>query len=187
MWWANAWNVFRRAPSRVGRGRRAAVNFVVCFGWGDFFFRAFHEFTFSNSFVDSVSEQPAWTRRRRSDSQPIFPPRTRAHLSQPGVPFSVLLPENLASAVDQHSSSRPVSMIFDPTSECNLNKLFSKLRERQSHLLARKKTQVDVRKREVEAFVLRPSIPAGRCVGACLLYTSPSPRDRQKSRMPSSA
>src|SRR5674476_1689499 len=24
-------------------------------------------------------------------------------------------------------------------------------------------------------------------VGACLLYTSPSPRDRQKSRMPSSA
>ena len=28
---------------------------------------------------------------------------------------------------------------------------------------------------------------AGPCVGACLLYTSPSPRDRQKSRMPSSA
>ena len=26
-----------------------------------------------------------------------------------------------------------------------------------------------------------------RSVGACLLYTSPSPRDRQKSRMPSSA
>ena len=24
-------------------------------------------------------------------------------------------------------------------------------------------------------------------LGACLLYTSPSPRDRQKSRMPSSA
>ena len=35
--WANAWDVFRRAPSRVGRGRRAAVNFVVCFGWGQFF------------------------------------------------------------------------------------------------------------------------------------------------------
>ena len=26
-----------------------------------------------------------------------------------------------------------------------------------------------------------------RMPGACLLYTSPSPRDRQKSRMPSSA
>ena len=25
------------------------------------------------------------------------------------------------------------------------------------------------------------------CAGTCLLYTSPSPRDRQKSRMPSSA
>ena len=29
--------------------------------------------------------------------------------------------------------------------------------------------------------------PAGLLVVACLLYTSPSPRDRQKSRMPSSA
>ena len=29
-------------------------------------------------------------------------------------------------------------------------------------------------------------IAAGR-IDACLLYTSPSPRDRQKSRMPSSA
>ena len=28
---------------------------------------------------------------------------------------------------------------------------------------------------------------AGAVLGACLLYTSPSPRDRQKSRMPSSA
>ena len=29
--WANAWDVFRRTPSRGGRGRRAAVDFVVCF------------------------------------------------------------------------------------------------------------------------------------------------------------
>ena len=35
--WANAWSVFRRTPSRSGRGRRAAVNFVVCFGCGGFF------------------------------------------------------------------------------------------------------------------------------------------------------
>ena len=28
---------------------------------------------------------------------------------------------------------------------------------------------------------------AALCLSACLLYTSPSPRDRQKSRMPSSA
>ena len=35
-----------------------------------------------------------------------------------------------------------------------------------------------------------PPAPAGyrhRWIRACLLYTSPSPRDRQKSRMPSSA
>ena len=30
--WANAWDVFRRTPSRGGRGRRVAVNYsVVCF------------------------------------------------------------------------------------------------------------------------------------------------------------
>ena len=92
--WANACNVFRRPPFRVGRRRRAAANFVVCFGWGDFFFGAFHEFAFSNSYVDPVSEQPVRTRQRGSDSQPICPRRTRAHLSPPSVPFSVLPLEN---------------------------------------------------------------------------------------------
>ena len=57
--WANAWDVFFRAPSRGGRGRRAAAAFVVCSGWGGFF-GAFHEFAFSNSFVDP--EQPASNR-----------------------------------------------------------------------------------------------------------------------------
>ena len=33
----NAWDVFRGAPSRPGRGRRAAVDFTVCFGWGGIF------------------------------------------------------------------------------------------------------------------------------------------------------
>ena len=32
--WANAWVVFRRTPSRGGRGRRAGAGFVVCFGCG---------------------------------------------------------------------------------------------------------------------------------------------------------
>ena len=39
--------------------------------------------------------------------------------------------------------------------------------------------------RDVEAFDL--VIVRGRRLSTCLLYTSPSPRDRQKSRMPSSA
>ena len=48
--WANAWDVFPRMPSRVGRGRRAAVDFVVCFGWGGFLFRVlFFRFFFSSN------------------------------------------------------------------------------------------------------------------------------------------
>ena len=35
--WATAWDVFRRAPSRVGRGVRVAVYFVVCFWVGRIF------------------------------------------------------------------------------------------------------------------------------------------------------
>ena len=42
--WANAWDVFRRTPSRGGRGRRAAVNFVVCFGCGGISFFSFFFF-----------------------------------------------------------------------------------------------------------------------------------------------
>ena len=34
---------------------------------------------------------------------------------------------------------------------------------------------------------LVPVVMADTVNGSCLLYTSPSPRDRQKSRMPSSA
>ena len=49
---ANAWDVFRRTPSRGGRGRRAAVDFVVCFGWGDFFrFYFFSDFFFLRTHV----------------------------------------------------------------------------------------------------------------------------------------
>ena len=44
--WAYPWNVFRRAPSRVGRGRQAAVDFVVCFGCGGFFRFFLKEFLF---------------------------------------------------------------------------------------------------------------------------------------------
>ena len=38
--------MFRHAPSRGGRGRRAAVDFVVCFGWGGFVFVCFFRFLF---------------------------------------------------------------------------------------------------------------------------------------------
>ena len=40
---------------------------------------------------------------------------------------------------------------------------------------------------DVVAARLRKASPGLQVVNYCLLYTSPSPRDRQKSRMPSSA
>ena len=43
--WANAWDVFRRTPSRGSRGRRAAVDFVV-FGVRRDLFRVFVFFSF---------------------------------------------------------------------------------------------------------------------------------------------
>ena len=46
--WANVWDVFRRTPSRVGGGRRAAVDFVVCFGCGGTYFVFFFLVFFSS-------------------------------------------------------------------------------------------------------------------------------------------
>ena len=39
------WDVFRRALSRGGRGRRTAVDFVVCSGWGGFFLALVFQFS----------------------------------------------------------------------------------------------------------------------------------------------
>ena len=49
---------------------------------------------------------------------------------------------------------------------------------------------IDVRESdELTGGIIEDSVhmPLGLCIRNCLLYTSPSPRDRQKSRMPSSA
>ena len=45
----NAWGVSRRTPSRSGRLRRAAVDFVVCFGCGGIFSFFFLFFFFENA------------------------------------------------------------------------------------------------------------------------------------------
>ena len=73
---------------------------------------------------------------------------------------------NLSSAVNQYSSSRPANLIFDPTSECNLHRCFSSFKSDSRICSREKKNPVDTRKRDVEASVLKPSTPAGRCVGA---------------------
>ena len=67
--------------------------------------------------------------------------------------------------LDHQSSShqpKPTSLIL----ELSNFKHFFKLRERQSRLLASRRTPADNRKRDVEACVLTPSISKGRCVGA---------------------
>ena len=47
--------------------------------------------------------------------------------------------------------------------------------------------RLEAEQRGLELEVLALGGPRMEAAGACLLYTSPSPRDRQKSRMPSSA
>ena len=161
--WANAWNVFHRPPSRVGCGRQAAVNFVVWFGWGIFFFRAYREFAFSNSLVDPVSEQPAWT--GEEDSTASQSAHRELAPTNPRQVYRLVcsLLRKLASAVDQYSSSRPASL--DLTSACNRNKFFSSFkRERQPHLLATRKTPVHTQ--EGRRDTCSDTTPAGRCVGA---------------------
>ena len=46
--------------------------------------------------------------------------------------------------------------------------------------------QLDSSRARAQSKPMVAGVPCGKAV-ACLLYTSPSPRDRQKSRMPSSA
>ena len=48
--WAIEWDVFHCTPSRSGRGRRAAVDLVVCFGWGGYF--SFLFFVFFSYFFE---------------------------------------------------------------------------------------------------------------------------------------
>ena len=126
--WVNAWEVFHRMPSRVACDRRAAVDFVVCFGWGDIFSVPAMSLHFQHSFVDPISEQPAWTRRRGSHSQPICPQKLAPTYPHQVYRLVCSHPRNLASAVGQYSSSQPASPIFDTTSECKLNKSFSRFK-----------------------------------------------------------
>ena len=55
---ANAWDVFRRAPSRGGRGCRAAVDFVVCFGCGRNFLCYFFSIFFFERTLPAASMRP---------------------------------------------------------------------------------------------------------------------------------
>ena len=49
--WAIAWDVFRRAQPRVGRGGWRAVDFVVCYGLGGFLMRPFFAYRQKSLFI----------------------------------------------------------------------------------------------------------------------------------------
>ena len=53
--------------------------------------------------------------------------------------------------------------------------------------LVRNQTQVELRRAKSGVKLAAMVLEADDQLNTCLLYTSPSPRDRQKSRMPSSA
>ena len=69
--WANAWDVFFRAPSRGGRGRRTAVDLVVRFGGEDFFFVFFFPvfFLFEHTRAAASMRQPCLTYLSTSNTQ----------------------------------------------------------------------------------------------------------------------
>ena len=50
--------LFHRTPSRGGRGRGVAVDFVVCFGWGGFFRVFFFDFFFFERTRPAASMRP---------------------------------------------------------------------------------------------------------------------------------
>ena len=160
-------------PSRVGRGRWAAADFVVCFGWGGFFFRVFSRSLHSQIrtsravSVDSVKglRQPA--NLPTENSRPPIPTRCTV-LCAPTSEILRAWRHQLISIAGQHGSS-----LSDPPRPFQHN--FSKLRERHSPMLARQNTTADVRKRGIEACALTSSIVAGRCVGVLRVAQSRCP------------
>ena len=96
--WTNAWDVFRRTSSRVGCGRRAAVDWHGVF-WVQ------RDFVFSMNLYFQIREHDHWLRETQSSQRRLGEGATTASQSahrelaptdphQPRVPFIVLLPEN---------------------------------------------------------------------------------------------
>jgi epimerase transport system membrane fusion protein len=93
--------------------------------------------------------------------------------------------ENITSQIAQKEA-----IIKELQNKINLTKsnykkeLLDRLKDINSQL-PNIKTRIEVLKDEIENNIIKA--PSNGVITDCLLYTSPSPRDRQKSRMPSSA
>ena len=106
--WANAWDVVFRAASRGGRGRRADVGFVVYFFGGAGFFRAFHEFPFSSSYIQSSQRRLGEGALTVSQSAQRELTPTYPHQVYRLVCSHLRNTSSMASSVDQYSSpARP--------------------------------------------------------------------------------
>ena len=80
--------------------------------------------------------------------------------------------------VDRDNDKNPVVALREIADEMQSS---DELRER---LIESNQTQIEVDEPEEDSMAM---LMGGETDEPCLLYTSPSPRDRQKSRMPSSA
>ena len=121
--WANAWDVFPRMRPQVGRGRRAAVDFVVCFGWGGFFFRVFFPILFSFERTrPAASMRPPClihlststeTRpRERSDRSRFLPKEAKKPFHtgvRKGCHYLISLCVTFVVCTDSESCTRPIS------------------------------------------------------------------------------
>ena len=152
---------FLRAISRWSRSP-GCCGFRGVLGGADFFSCFFYEFAFSNSYIQSSQRRLGEGAPTASQSAHRELARTYPHQVCRLVCSHLRNTSSMASSVDQYSSSaRPKPA----RSLRRFQHKFSKFRERRSPMLARQNTTAGVRKRDIEACVLTPSIPAGRCVG----------------------
>ena len=95
----------------------------------------------------------------------------------------------LRSAVErQVTSASPVNLAFG--SNIDLNSVIERIRDRLDQPIVVNKVdrrRGDVPHSQADPTLLSSLFPDIEPVDFCLLYTSPSPRDRTRSRMPSSA
>ena len=171
--WANAWDVFfARRLEVIAVAGLMWVSWCA-FGWAGFF-RAFSmslHFQIRRPRAVSVD----WVRGLRQpanlpteNSRPLIPTRCPVWCAPT---WEIWRHQLVISKVAGSHRLKPVPSILVLSNF----KYFFKLRERQSPLLARQPTAVDIRKRDRVACVLTPSIPAGRCVSVLRVAQSRFP------------
>ena len=127
--WANTWDVFRRAPSRVGRRCRDAVAFVVCFGWG-VFFRVFRVTTFfvANPCTSTrllAARDPDSSQCRLGEGVPTVSQSAHQELT-PTYPHQVyrLACSHLRNMACHQLISKETNLIFGPTMNATSTSFF---------------------------------------------------------------